>query len=571
MTAPERRSGSAQAAIRSAASSSGRWSPLVATSAAKRCDLHAETVPLGQPAATFDGHVPRHPRGDHTRQARRHHGRHRRDHHLRRARRRGQPAQPAVLRRRAAARATTSPSAWRTTLASSRSSWGCHYAGLYYTACSSRLTDELGLHRQRLRRPGLHHLPVQGRAGGGGRRPRPPVSTRLMLDGASTATSPTRRRPPRQPAEPLPDAVGGVDMLYSSGTTGRPKGVKIARARRAARQRAVQRRRPVPAAVRLDGETVYLSPAPLYHAAPLRFSMADPRGRRHRRRDGALRPRAGAGVHRALPGDPQPVGADDVRAHAEAARRGAGPLRRVALQVAVHAAAPCPVAVKEQMIEWWGPVIHEYYAGTEGNGFVYCNSESGWRTRARSAARSAARSTSSATTARSCPWARPARSTSRAAAVRVPQRPRQDGGVPLGPGLVDARRRRLPRRGRLPLPHRPQGLHDHLRRREHLPAGGGEHPDQAPRRCVDVAVFGVPNEDFGEEVKAVVQPATCRPTPSRGRAGTGADRLLPQHLADVKCPRSVDFRDELPRHPTGKLYKRLLKDEYWAGHQTRII
>ena len=79
----------------------------------------------------------------------------------------------------------------------------------------------------------------------------------------------------------------------------------------------------------------------------------------------------------------------------------------------------------------------------------------------------------------------------------------------------------------------------------------------------DVAVFGVPNDDFGEEVKAVVEPA------SMDDAGPDLERELiaycKEHLADVKCPRSVDFRPELPRHPTGKLYKRLLKDEYWAA------
>ena len=89
-------------------------------------------------------------------------------------------------------------------------------------------------------------------------------------------------------------------------------------------------------------------------------------------------------------------------------------------------------------------------------------------------------------------------------------------------------------------------------------------------KVADVAVFGVPNEDFGEEVKAVVQPST-----RSADAGPELERELiaycREHLADVKCPRSVDFRDELPRHPTGKLYKRLLKDEYWAGHDSRIV
>ncbi len=85
----------------------------------------------------------------------------------------------------------------------------------------------------------------------------------------------------------------------------------------------------------------------------------------------------------------------------------------------------------------------------------------------------------------------------------------------------------------------------------------------------DVAVIGVPNEDFGEEVKAVVEPAEgVEGSPELERELIAYCR---DHLADVKCPRSVDFTDELPRHPTGKLYKRLLRDQYWAGHQSSII
>jgi acyl-CoA synthetase (AMP-forming)/AMP-acid ligase II len=85
-------------------------------------------------------------------------------------------------------------------------------------------------------------------------------------------------------------------------------------------------------------------------------------------------------------------------------------------------------------------------------------------------------------------------------------------------------------------------------------------------KIVDVAVFGVPNDDFGEEVKAVVQPVTM---PTSKEEAKALERELIEYcrsqLADVKCPRSVDFREELPRHPTGKLYKRILKDEYWKN------
>jgi len=77
-------------------------------------------------------------------------------------------------------------------------------------------------------------------------------------------------------------------------------------------------------------------------------------------------------------------------------------------------------------------------------------------------------------------------------------------------------------------------------------------------------VFGVPNDDFGEEVKAVVQPIEMPADDDAARALAGElIAYCKTQLADVKCPRTIDFRSELPRHPTGKLYKRLLKDEYW--------
>ena len=173
----------------------------------------------------------------------------------------------------------------------------------------------------------------------------------------------------------------------------------------------------------------------------------------------------------------------------------------------VHAAAPCPVEVKRQMIEWCGPVVHEYYAGTEGNGFVYCNSEQ-WLAHPGTVGTVAARrrSTSSTRTARRCPPARPAPSTSRARDLRVPQRPREDGRLArtrkgwstLGDvGYVDE-----------------DGFLYLTDRKAYMIISGGVniYPQEAENvlamhpKVADVAVFGVPNEDFGEEVKAVVQP-----------------------------------------------------------------
>jgi acyl-CoA synthetase (AMP-forming)/AMP-acid ligase II len=88
-------------------------------------------------------------------------------------------------------------------------------------------------------------------------------------------------------------------------------------------------------------------------------------------------------------------------------------------------------------------------------------------------------------------------------------------------------------------------------------------------KVADVAVIGIPNEDFGEEVKAVVQPMNwADATPELAEELVAYCR---QHLSAMKCPRSVDFERELPRHPTGKLYKRLIRDAYWGKADAKIV
>jgi acyl-CoA synthetase (AMP-forming)/AMP-acid ligase II len=236
----------------------------------------------------------------------------------------------------------------------------------------------------------------------------------------------------------------------------------------------------------------------------------------------------------------------------------------------VHAAAPCPVEVKRQMIEWWGPIIHEYYAGTEGNGFVYCNSQD---------------------------WLAHPGTVGRAilGTVRIVD----DAGDELPPGEPgtiyfesgatfeyhnDPEKTASSRNDRGWSTLGDVGYLDDegflylTDRKAFMIISGGVniYPQEAENvlvshpKVVDVAVFGVPNADFGEEVKAVVQPADM------AEAGPDLEQELIAYcrsrLADVKCPRTIDFRPELPRHPTGKLYKRLLKDEYWTGHgESRII
>jgi long-chain acyl-CoA synthetase len=241
------------------------------------------------------------------------------------------------------------------------------------------------------------------------------------------------------------------------------------------------------------------------------------------------------------------------------------------LEVAIHAAAPCPVPVKQQMIEWWGPVLHEYYAGTEGNGFVYCNSEQ-WLAHPGTVGLpligkvhilgedgeelpAGGRGTiyfesDALFTYHNDP--------EKTAASRDPG---GRGWTTLGDvGYLDD-----------------EGFLYLTDRKAYMIITGGVnvYPQEAENvlalhpKVADVAVLGVPNDEFGEEVKAVVEPI------SMDDAGPDLERELiaycRERLADVKCPRSVDFRAELPRHPTGKLYKRLLKDEYWAGHESRIL
>ena len=217
------------------------------------------------------------------------------------------------------------------------------------------------------------------------------------------------------------------------------------------------------------------------------------------------------------------------------------------------------------MIDWWGPIIHEYYAGTEGNGFLYIDSEE-WLAHPGSVGRRCSAPCTSATrTATSCRRARTAPSTSTSGArLRVPRRPGED-----------AERRRTRRPGWTTLGDigylDEEGYLYLTDRKSYMIISGGVniYPQEIENvlivhpKVADVAVFGVPDEEMGEQVKAVVQPVPM------DEAGPELEAELiaycREQLAHFKCPRSVDFLDELPRHPTGKLYKRLLSDEYWPA------
>ena len=447
--------------------------------------------------------------------------------------------------------------------------WAAHRAGLYYTTISTRLStpeiayivddcDAQVLITSTALSDEVTGLPVQC----------PQLSAQYSVNGRVDGYESWEDAIAAQPAEPLAEEFEGAPMLYSSGTTGRPKGIKHPLSGAALGD--------VPALTRglmlLYGATedsVYLSPAPLYHSAPLGFTM------------GFLR--VGAKVvimekfdaldslrliekYRATHSQWVPTMfvrmmklPEEDRARFDVS----------SMQTAIHAAAPCPVPVKEAIIEWWGPVIHEYYAGTEGNGFVMINSEE-WMAHKGSVGRPTTSKLhildddmddvptgeigtiyfeSEATYEYH-------KAPDKTAEAKSPQ-----GFTTLGDvGYVDEE-------GYLYLTDRKAFM---------IISGGVNIYPQETENCLithpkvtDCAVIGVPNEDFGEEVKAVVQPADM------ADAGPELERELitfcQEQISHVKCPRSVDFMEELPRHPTGKLYKRLLKDRYWGNKKSRIV
>jgi long-chain acyl-CoA synthetase len=372
-----------------------------------------------------------------------------------------------------------------------------------------------------------------------------------------------------QSTDYVPDELLGAPLMYSSGTTGRPKGIV----------RPVYDIYPGENSIAVLGIAalwglregmVYLSPAPLYHTAPqvsvsiaLRLKSTvvvmehfdaalflDLVGR-HRVTHTQVVPTMFSRLLK-LP--------DEVRAGADVS----------SLELVIHAAAPCPVPVKAQMIEWFGPILFEYYAATEGNGCTAITSED-WLAHPGSVGRavlSEIRILSDEGI--ECPvgtsgtvWFAGATAfeylhdPEKTAASR-----RDDGNTSTvgDVGYVDA-----------------DGYLYLTDRKAHMIISGGVniYPQETENLLVthpsvlDAAVIGVPNEDLGEEVKAVVQPVD---------AVVGSEALEREliafcrdHLAHFKCPRSVDFVDQLPRLPTGKLYKGQLRERYWADHTTRIV
>jgi long-chain acyl-CoA synthetase len=445
--------------------------------------------------------------------------------------------------------------------------WAAQRSGLYFTPISTQLTaDEV---RHIVADSGAAVLVASNRTASVAVEAAATLKSSLLLrmlvdstaDGAAAGFVGWDDVVAGQPAEPLADETEGTDMVYSSGTTGRPKGIK----RPLTGEAFGTPPRRLTAMVDLYGfgaDTVYLSPAPLYHAGPLRFTMTA-------QRLGATvvvmeRFNAEAALealerHRVTHSFWVPTMFVRLLQLPAALRDG----RDLAThRVALHTGAPCPVEVKRQMIDWWGPIVHEFYGGSEGAAFVAC-APSEWLARPGTVGRSLRGgvhvlaedgSELPAGTVGEIWFEGGQPFEYRNDAAKTAEARTAHGWATLGDiGYVDDD-------GYLFLTDRKAftivsgGVNIYPQEAENVLAG---HPEVA-----DVAVFGIPNADFGEEVKAVVVPVE----PGRATEAFAAELIgyCRERLAAIKCPRSVDFRTEVPRGDNGKLYKRALRDEYWA-------
>ncbi len=446
--------------------------------------------------------------------------------------------------------------------------WAAQRSGLYYTPVSSRLqpdevayiVDDCGA-QVFIASTAVADIAVSLSAD------TPQVRLRLMLDSVTEGFTSYEEVTAATAATPLPDEAEGVDMLYSSGTTGRPKGVKPAlpltpMGTGDSLYQLVSLLFPP------DADSVYLSPAPLYHAAPLRYCLTMQRFGVtvvvQEKFDPEL---ALAAIETYRVTHSQWVPTMFIRMLKLAAEvRAKWDLS--SLRYAVHAAAPCPIPVKEQMIEWWGPVLHEYYSGTEGLCFTYVDSAD-WLTHKGTVGRSLLGEphvcdedgeelppgTIGMLYFSGGPTFEYHGDPAKTAASRDPK---GRGWATLGDvGYLDED-------GFLYLTDRVSNMI--------ISGGVNIYPQEAENvlavhpKVADVAVIGVPDPDMGEQVKAVVQPVSMADAGPELAAELIA--YCRDHLAHYKCPRSVDFRANLPRHPTGKLFKRVLRDEYTRVQET---
>ncbi|WP_396932465.1 AMP-binding protein [Mycolicibacterium sp.] len=397
----------------------------------------------------------------------------------------------------------------------------------------------------------------------------PGVELTLVTDGGAGASRDYEKAVASQPTLPLDDQPAGEFMLYSSGTTGRPKGIE-----RPLSGGSIQDGQMISALLSnvfgFTTDSVYLSPAPIYHAAPLGFSV----GVTSLGGTVVMMEKFDAlGALRAIEQYKVTCGQFVPTMFSRMLKLPESDRTRYdlsSLRLAVHAAAPCPAGVKAAMMEWWGPVLWEYYAGTELNGFCLCTPQE-WLDRPGNVGR-------------------PVVGEVHVLDEDGNEQPPGDVGLIYfgdGPAYEYHNDPEKTRGAQDPGGHGWTTLGDVgyldedgwlflTDRKAFMIISGGVnvYPQEAEDvltmhpKVLDVAVIGVPHEEMGEEVKAVVQLAD----PSAADAETESELIAycRQRLAHYKCPRTIDFERELPRLPTGKLYKRQLRDRYWSAHSTDI-
>jgi long-chain acyl-CoA synthetase len=438
--------------------------------------------------------------------------------------------------------------------------WAAQRAGLYITPIATSLTtDEAGYI---LENAGARLVVGSPEVAGYSLLEVPAGVVKMSLDE-------WRERSAGLSDTPIADEAPGFHMVYSSGTTGRPKGVRLALPTgqvadlHQLAQRASQ-------SYGIGPDSVYLSPAPLYHTAPLAFTTSCHRlgatvvQMRKFDAEAALDAiaRFGVTVVQMVP----TMFVRLLKLPTEARSR----YDLGSLELVIHAAAPCPVAIKQQMLDWLGPIITEYYGGSEGAGSTMITAEE-WLTKPGSVGRAA--------------WT----------SIHICD----DAGEELPPGSVgtiyfeggsdfrylgddaktrDSRHRLHPGWATLG----DVGYVDAdgylflTDRKSYMIISGGVniYPQEVEdllighRGVADAAVIGVPDPEFGEAVKAVVQPLD--PADASPEFALELIDYCKARLSPIKCPRTIDFDPALPRLDNGKLYKRLIKQRYWPAEGATI-
>jgi fatty-acyl-CoA synthase len=388
----------------------------------------------------------------------------------------------------------------------------------------------------------------------------PSVRHRLLVRSVLSGFDSYEAQRDRQPITPIADESAGIDMLYSSGTTGRPKGVSVNLG-----SDDISRMQPALQGLAklfsFDHDTVYLSTAPLYHGAPLRFNMMT----MFLGGTSIIMEKFDAkqaldliGKYRVTHSQWVPIMFSRMLALPEEIRRNADVS---SMRHAIHAAAPCPVPVKEAMINWWGPIIDEYYSSTEAVGVTAITSEE-WLSHKGSVGK---------------------------AIVGVAHIVDEESGKELpdgqigvlyfsdSPGVKYHKSREKTASARNEkgwytvgdIGYKDSEGYVYLTDRKAfmiISGGVNIYPQETENVLIehplvaDVAVFGIPNPEYGEEVKAVVQLRDH----SLASAALEAEMIdyCRQRISHIKCPRSIDFMEVLPRYDNGKLYKQKLRDLY---------